>query len=295
METGRYNSFFDTMPEGSFTYYKIIRVDLERDRCTVRKSSPEGWQPGDGPFTAQMAQFGMSGAIHPEDVERFVTFTRLDRLRMALAGDRDAKKVIYRRKRNDGYRWNLMELVPDQDEPERYAVLCVKDVDDMFREELELEGLTQRQALLQSLEDRAYIISSLSSLFFSTYYIDLEQDTFRTVTQVGRVGDVLGDEVNCTAALNIYANHFVHPDDREEYLNIMNVEYLRDSLRWWQPSVSYEYRRSSGGGDAESEKWGWVRASVVLARTGEDDLPKTAVYVAQDIDGGRRNVCGRDQ
>lgn len=49
-------------------------------------------------------------------------------------------------------------------------------------------------------EDWAYIISSLSSLFFSTYYLNLEQDTFRAVTQLRRVGDLLGNEVNCTAA-----------------------------------------------------------------------------------------------
>lgn len=139
-------------------------------------------------------------------------------------------------------------------------------------------------------EDWAYIISSLSSLFFSTYYVDVEADTFRAVTQLSRVGDVLGDEVNCTAALFIYANHFIHPDDRAEYLRVMSMENLRESLRWWQPCVAVEYRRmdeKSGG------SWRWVRASVVLARSGPDDLPKTAVYVAQDITGGRHETCGQ--
>ncbi len=140
------------------------------------------------------------------------------------------------------------------------------------------------------LEDWAYIISSLSSLFFSTYYLDLENDTFRPVTQLNRVGNVLGDEVNCTAALMIYANHFIHPDDRGEYLRVMNVDNLRKTLRWWQPCAAVEYRRLNEGADAraDSNSWGWVRASAVLARTGPDDQPQTAVYVAQDITGGRR-------
>lgn len=143
----------------------------------------------------------------------------------------------------------------------------------------------------EATEDWAHIISSLSTLFFSTYYLNLEADTFRAITQLSRVGDVLGDEVNCSAALSIYANHFIHPDDREEYLRIMNVNNLRERLRWWQPCVAVEYRRPDDGPGAAPDSWRWVRASAVLARTGEDDQPKTAVYVAQDITGGRRDRC----
>ena len=137
-------------------------------------------------------------------------------------------------------------------------------------------------------EDWAYIISSLSSLFFSTYYLNLEQDTFRAVTQLRRVGDVLGDEVNCTAALRIYANHFIHPEDREEYLRVMSMDNLRESLRWRQPIAAVEYRGLLEEPAAPPNAWRWVRASVVLARAGADDRPQTAVYVAQDITGGRR-------
>lgn len=134
--------------------------------------------------------------------------------------------------------------------------------------------------------DLAYIISGLSRLFFSTYYIDLEQNTFRAVNQLRRVEHVLGDEVNCTAGLQIYANHFVHPDDRAEYLRVMNVDHLRQELRWWQPSVAVEYRRPADvpGG------WGWVRATAVLAHADANDLPLNAVYVAQDISDGRRQL-----
>lgn len=286
MENGSDKIIVDALSDtDGFTYRKILHVDLERDRCTVLKSDPEGWQPGEGPLSGQMARFALDGAVHGEDVERFVTFTRLDHLSRACTGGRETQTMVYRRQAGDGYRWNLMEVIPDRNGGTRYVTLCVKDVDDVFRESAEREGLAaQNQALMQSLEDRAYIISSLSSLFFSTYYVDLEQDTFRAVAQPGRVGGVLGDEVNCTAALSIYANHFIHPDDRAEYLSTMSMENLRGSLRWWQPCVAFEYRMRSERPDG----WSWVRASAVLARTGEDDLPKTAVYVAQDISGGRR-------
>ena len=285
-----YEVFLASMPDaGSLTYRKILRIDLEQDRCTVIKSDPEGWQPGEGPITMQLAQFAIDGAIHQEDAERFVTFTRLDQLRRTSEGSQEVYSMIYRRKVDGGFRWNLIEVIPDRGGETQFVTLCVKDVDDLLREGVEREGLiAHSMEMLRNMEDRAYIISSLSSLFFSTYYINLEQDTFRTVTQLGRVGDVLGDEVNYTAALSIYANHFIHPDDREEYLSIMGVENLKNNLRWWQPCVAFEYRKLSKGTGTGAEECSWVRASAVLARAGEDDLPKTAVYVAQDITDGRR-------
>lgn len=290
METMDYETILESMPEtGDFTYRKIFVIDLERDRCTLLKSDPEGWQPEDGSITEQLARFALDGAVHPDDAERFVTFTRLDQLSQVFVSGQNALSMIYRRKVDDRFRWNLMEVMPDRRGGTRFVTVCVKDVDDMFREGAKLEGLTaQSTEMLRSLEDRAYIISSLSSLFFSTYYVNLEHDTFRTVTQLGRVGDVLGDEVNYTAALSIYANHFVHPDDRKKYLEVMSQQNLRDSLRWWQPCVAFEYRKLSDEPSIGQERWTWVRASAVLARSGEDDLPKTAVYVAQDINEGRR-------
>ncbi len=136
---------------------------------------------------------------------------------------------------------------------------------------------------LQSLQDRAYIIASLSSLFFSTYYVDLEHDTFRVVSQLSKVGDILGDKVNCTAALQIYANNFIYDEDRDRYLNVMNIQNWLETLRWWNPYVTIEYRTIPDNPDVSPEEYARVRATAVLARTGTDDLPKTIVYVAQNL------------
>lgn len=127
------------------------------------------------------------------------------------------------------------------------------------------------------------IIGGLSRLFFSTYYINLDQDTFRPVTQLRRVGEVLGNEVNCTSALRIYAQYFIHPDDQAEYLRVISIDHMRQELRWWRPCMAVEYRRRN----EETDSWSWVRASTVLARAGEGDMPLTAVYVAQDISDTR--------
>lgn len=405
------------------TYRKILRVDLLRDRCGVLKSDPEGFlaQGGGASFTQQMDRFVRSGVLHPDDVERFAAFTRLDAMRAALLSERKAGACIYRRRARKGWRWNLAELVPASGSTEEapVAVLSIKDVDDVLREGLELvqsqrdmqlavilksrfsmlntvsledgqcerislggtAGLQQntlvgdydyyiQQALARfihpddaercrdllsldhlreraggvedyleevcqyrtredpvrwleqrviytrhgdsvmvnilgqditreksqqdqqqrTIQDRTDIIASLNKLFFSTYYVDLEHDTFRPVTQLSRVGDVLGGEVNCTAAMHIYANNFIHPDDRAEYLRIMDVTYWREHLRWWSPSVEVEYRLLPEGPDGGAEPYKWVRATAALARVGADDLPRTLVYVAQDITRAARTA-----
>ena len=549
------------LDSGGYTYRKLLRIDRDQDRCDVLKSGPEGWQPGNGPLTQQLEQFARSGAVHPEDTERFVSFTRLEHLRDASRSGREGVSLLYRRQTAAGCRWNLMEIIPDQlgggegssailcvkdihdalweslsreeigirgqelirslgeqdfniytinlitgtadpirvdgqmrggatplalpwkqlmrlhikdhlldsyqdaferrfsleglrqtwadglrktemlcqwrrgegyryisitahfsreERARNYAVLALQDVDERMRRELahtkrdaqlaailksrfrtlnavnlesgqcELLDLTrtagpentrledyrfytqteldsfvhpedredylavlsldhlrekaaatedfgeevchyrqqgretrwmeqrviysrqkgqvmvnilgqdvtrqhqQEESRRQTLEDRAYIISSLSSLFFSTYYIDLDHDSFRAVIQLRRVEDVLGEEVNCTAALRIYANHFIHPEDRAEYLRVMSIDNLRQSLRWWQPCAAVEYRKLSDDPSAGPGQCDWVRATAVLAQTGPDDMPKTVVYVAQDITSNRhREETGR--
>lgn len=540
------------MDGGGYTYRKLLRVDLGKDRCEVLKSDSDGWQLGEGSLTEQLAAFAEGGFVHSDDRESFLAFTRLEALRAAAQAGPSGRSLLYRRQAGDVIRWNLMEVIPDADGDGTCAVLCVKDVHDVLREGqvreglrvqelirglgerdfsiyladlnagtaeivrlegqmqsplsavahpydrligdhvksrlhaayqeefhhrfsleglrrlqeegqrntellcqwrsgadyryisvtaffgqdlpgrsyavlalqdvdervrqelahtrrdmqmaailrsqfrmmntvdlatgqcervdlrlapgvenarmgdytaylqnaadhyvhpddlsafwsvLSLEHLREKAAALQgdyaeevlryrhrgesvrwleirvtysrqqdqvtvnllghdvtaevereesrqqALEDRANIISSLSSLFFCTYYIDLERDAYRTVTQLHRVGDVLGDEVSFTAGLQIYANHFIHPDDREAFLSVMNSENLRSTLRWWQPYAAVEYRRLPEG--PNPGEYSWVRATAMLSHSGEDDLPQTAVYVAQDITKGRRNL-----
>ena len=71
-----------------YAYRKILHVDLDRDRCEVLKSDPKGWQPGDGSLSRQMEQFAAGGAIHPEDVERVIAFTRLEHMPLPPPGRR---------------------------------------------------------------------------------------------------------------------------------------------------------------------------------------------------------------
>lgn len=127
-------------------------------------------------------------------------------------------------------------------------------------------------------KEKAYIINSLSSMFFATYYVNLEEGTFRAVIQKDEVGQVLGEERDYTEGLELYAGKFIHKEDQEEYKKRLEYRRLLEELSPEHPAVAFEYRKAEKiNGETQ-----WIRASVVLAET-ENGKPKTAVYVAQDI------------
>lgn len=213
--------------------------------------------------------------LYPEDALNYGYLLSLEHLReKAAVTEHYAEEICQYRIKGDPPRWLEQHIIYSRQNGRMVVNILGHDItDEKSRED-------QRHRAMQ---DRAYIISSLSSLFFSTYYIDLERDTFRAVTKLGKGGDVLGSEVNCTAALEVYAENFIHPDDREDYLKVMNIPNLMQSLRWWQPYVSATYRKLPQEPDDDTAAPQWVRATVVLAQIGGNDMPKTAVYVAQDI------------
>ena len=219
------------------------------------------------------------GGPHPDDRELFWESLSLEHLRERAESVEDyADDICQYRLREEPARWIELHVLYSRKEGQVMVNILGQEITREKRQE---------ESRLQALADRADIIGSLAHLFFSTYYINVENDTFRAVTQLRRVEDVLGEEVNCTAALQIYANHFIHPDDRAEYLRVMNVKNLRETLRWWKPYVAVEYRKVPEGPGADDS---WIRATAVLARTGADELPKTVVYVAQEITGNSRRT-----
>lgn len=130
-------------------------------------------------------------------------------------------------------------------------------------------------------KERNYIINSMSSLFFAAYYMNLEKDTFKAVTQKEEVGSVLRASRNCTEAFQAYAERFVHPDYREEYLQKMNCENLRRVLSREHPVFAIEYRLADNKNGIIRGN-GWIRATVVLSEE-KNGKPFKALYVAQDV------------
>ena len=129
--------------------------------------------------------------------------------------------------------------------------------------------------------ERKNIISSMSSLFFASYYLDLERDIFRKVTQRNETVDATVPYESCTKGFQVYAEHFVHPDDQQEYLEKMDCKNFIKQLNREHPLFALEYRRVIYE-NGEMHPNGWIRATVILSET-KQGKPSKALYLAQDV------------
>ena len=261
-------------------YSKLNTVHLDSGQCeqVCLHDETELSNPLIGDYDYFMHQ-ALYNHIHPDDAIKYSNALSLDHLRKkAAATESYSEEICQYRMKGDPVHWIEQHVIYTRKGDKVSVNILGQDITSQKRQE---------EAQLQALQDKSYIISGLSSLFFSTYYIDLAQDTFRAVTQLGKVGDVLGSEVNCTAALRVYADNFVHPDDHAEFFEVMNIDNWRQSLRWWNPYVTITYRKMPQGPRNNADSCRWIRATAVLAQADEDDMPKTVVYVAQDITESR--------
>ena len=106
----------------------------------------------------------------------------------------------------------------------------------------------------------------MSSLFFASYYLDLERDIFRKVTQKNETVDATVPYESCTKGFQVYAEHFVHPDDQQEYLEKMDCKNFIKQLNREHPLFALEYRRVIYE-NGEMHPNGWIRATVILSET----------------------------
>ncbi len=224
------------------------------------------------------AQKTMERMVFEEDKEIFRSLLSLESLRKRAEETEtfSEERCQYRLQNGSSLKW--MEE----------QVFLVRQDDTVLVNILERDITRKKckeEATLREKQDRNYIINAMSSLFFAAYYIDLEADTFRMITQIQEVGDVLGVERNCTEGFRRYAEHFIHPEDRDEYLSKMDCHKLQQTLNKEHPLLAVEYRKAvyEDGQDGNT----WIRATVVLAESG-DGKAKKVLYVAQDVTESKR-------
>lgn len=210
--------------------------------------------------------------IHEEDRDRFQEILQLESLRRkAEQVDSFREEIVRYRVYRGGVMWVEEHIFYIRQKGHVSISILGKDITEEKRRE-ELTSDEQKR--------RASIIGSLSSLFFSSYYVNLSENTFQAVSQCREVGEVLGSKRDYMEGILTYAEKFVHPDDREEYLKTFHRQNLVRVLSEEHPCVAMEYRKLNGG--YAHVKEGWVRANMILSGE-EPGRAKTALYVAQDV------------
>lgn len=252
-------------------YSMLSIVDLETGMCEriyLRENNPGRRVEGDYRYYIQRA---LDQYVAEEDKERFQDMFLLENLRKrAESVDSFKEEICEFRYLTSPVTWVEEQVLYIKQGNKTVINILGYDITDKKQKE---------EHVRRDVLEKASIINSLSSMFFATYYINLEKDTFRSVTQKTEVGNVLKDEKNCMQAFRMYAEHFVHPDDREEYLEWVDSEKLRDTLSPEHPLIAFEYRKVPD----QNNQRAWIRATMILAEATSDGRPKQVLYVAQDV------------
>lgn len=222
----------------------------------------------------------LSSVVHPDDRETFQKVLTPEHLYQKAAGTMDySEEICQYRLAGTSLRWMEQHVIYSRQGQQISVNILGRDI---TREKLE-EELRQKGE-----REQADIIRTLGDMFFAIYYADLEEDTFRSVTQLQEVEQVLDGKVDYATGIRTYAEHFVHPDDQAEYLSVLGIENLRRTLRKEQPYVTLAYRKVPRTPDTKPDEYGWIRGTAIMSQADEQGRARSIVYAAQDVTESKR-------
>lgn len=233
--------------EINYVYRKILRVNLSSNTYDSLKLNVEE-QAMDGTadsFSELMGKLTENGGIHPEDADRFLSFTHLDYLRSALRAGRKVLTCSYRRRSPEGFRWNMMEVLPDSSYTDENQVVLIymKDIHDMLKESLELDESSVR---LQE------VARTLGEQNFGIYAIDLKDGKVNLVREEGYVQEGLNSwTLMWDVVMRTHLVSQIHPEDRDKFAQKFSLKGLHrtrksgvqktDMLCQWRSGDTYRY------------------------------------------------------
>lgn len=259
----------------------MTTVQLESDQCERfwLNESAKPQNAGTGSYTHFYEQ-ALAKSICREDMDIFRKVMEPAHLREQARKTRDYSEEIcqYRLNRSP-VQWLEQHVTYIRRDGQILVNILGRDI---TREKLQEEKRKKKA------KEQANIIGSLSSMFFATYYANLDRQILRSVTQLGEVEKILGEQSDYMTALRTYADTFVHPEDRANYLYTLSIRNLRQVLGSDQPFVTFAYRKRTEQTDADPEDYGWIRATAVMAQADETGRATDIVYVAQDVTESKR-------
>ncbi|MBQ9156929.1 MAG: response regulator [Eubacterium sp.] len=163
------------------------------------------------------------------------------------------------------------------------------------REELEQRLELQNQLLREEQERKQHerMITALAADYRSLYYLDLDRDhgiCYQAHTDIND-GFRVGDEFPYQDSVNHYADQYVTDLYREEFLDFVEIDHVREKLENEQV-ISFRYMVHRHGED----RYEMVRfASVRRPEDREDHMVHTVSACFTDVDGETRKAMARNQ
>ena len=115
-------------------YTKILKINITDDSYQIVNMDISE-QTKDKGFSKKISEwlgsFGMSGQVHPEDLQEYLKSTDLHYMSEYFEGNKTSLHIFYRRKYGDDFKAVMMEIIPasDYSSDNQSLYLYVKDID----------------------------------------------------------------------------------------------------------------------------------------------------------------------
>lgn len=124
-------------------FLRILKINLTTDSYWVLKNSgneESGKFDRIEKFSERLKEYVNEGYIHPDDVEEYLQFCDLDRLRSYFSDGNQQIKLHVRYRIGQEYRWVSMEMLrsTEYQSDEQFTVLYMRDINDDYMKQLDL-------------------------------------------------------------------------------------------------------------------------------------------------------------
>jgi len=130
---------------------------------------------------------------------------------------------------------------------------------------------TQLQENQDNLKSRFEIIQSMTSIYFASYYIDVDMDTYSMLQTKPNIVEVVKNEGKAQEALNVVCEKLILPEYKERMLEFFDLSTIKERLRD-KNAVSAEYIGVTSG---------WSMAYLIAGDRDEEGLVRHIFYAAR--------------
>jgi len=155
-------------------------------------------------------------------------------------------------------------------------------------EEASAEQYTQMseiRTLNALLEQRMNIIQSMSRIYFSSYYIDIFNDTFVELSSRDNIRELVGSEGNAREKLMLMCGNLIKAEYADSMREFLNLDTIDDRM-WGKSALSMRYIGATSGWseafliEGDRDEFGRMSHVFVATRTIHDEKEKEDDYNA---------------
>ena len=253
-------------------YTSVYYIDLfDNSFIEITSSDPVHRQIGEAGIAQERLDYFCKNMVTAEFTDELLDFVNLKTLGERLNGEKIISSEFLCTLPNSGRHletpyWAQCSFieVDREDGQLAHVVFATQTIHDSKTKELNTtkklqETNVELSALLEAEKQHTTIINSLSSVFFSLYYINVEENTFQGIFSRDGLTKMLGEKDNASLFMKSAIDTWVNDEFKDAMRIFTDIDTVDERLGD-KRIISMEYEDESGK---------WVRCSIISAEKDE--------------------------